>query len=107
MIDYVFITKSNPNCSCCIGSPVEVGVTIKINNIQSIVEKQMVIIIYHCSLNVKFYSLKSFTMDINLRQYWIDRRLAFEHLEGFNDSEYIILNDEIIKKIWLPDTVFG
>ena len=44
---------------------------------------------------------KDFSMDIFFRQFWIDKRLAFQ---GSNE---LVIGADIVNKIWLPDTFFG
>ncbi|CAF0717919.1 unnamed protein product [Brachionus calyciflorus] len=63
------------------GPPVEVGITININNINSVSEVNM-----------------DYTMDIFFRQMWTDKRLSFGGV-----SELVIGSD-MLHKIWVPDT---
>ncbi|RNA13243.1 gamma-aminobutyric acid receptor subunit beta isoform X16, partial [Brachionus plicatilis] len=63
------------------GPPVEVGITININNINSVSEVNM-----------------DYTMDMFFRQMWTDRRLSFDGV-----SELVIGSD-MLHKIWVPDT---
>ena len=40
-------------------------------------------------------------MDIFFRQYWVDKRLAFE---GINE---LVIGSDVLKQIWVPDTFIG
>lgn len=63
------------------GPSVVVGITININNINSVSEVNM-----------------DYTMDLYFRQIWVDKRLSFDGV-----SELVIGSD-MLHKIWLPDT---
>ena len=45
---------------------------------------------------------KEYTLDIYFRQFWIDRRLAFD-LSSDNIYE-LVIGADMLSKIWLPDT---
>ena len=47
--------------------------------------------------------LQDFTIDIYLRQYWTDERLAFGHLTS---DPILTLSSNINKQIWIPSTYF-
>ena len=40
-------------------------------------------------------------MDIFFRQFWVDKRLAFE---GENE---LVVSADILKELWVPDTFIG
>lgn len=44
---------------------------------------------------------KDYSMDIFFRQYWVDRRLAFE------GPKELVIGADILNLIWTPDTFFG
>lgn len=68
------------------GSPVEVRVDMYVANIWAMQEVKM-----------------EFTIDIYLRQYWRDERLAFGHLTS---DPLLTLSSNINKQIWVPSTYF-
>ena len=48
--------------------------------------------------------MKEFTIDLVVRHYWNDPRLSFNVTDtGVNK---LILGQEFVKKIWIPDTFF-
>jgi len=68
------------------GSPAEVRVDMYVANIWAMEEVKM-----------------DFTIDIYLRQYWRDERLAFAHLTS---DPILTLSSNINKQIWIPSTYF-
>ncbi len=40
-------------------------------------------------------------MDIFFRQFWVDKRLAFE------GSSELVVSADILKELWVPDTFIG
>lgn len=58
-----------------------VGITIFINNINSVSEVNM-----------------DYTIDMYIRQLWVDRRLSF------NGIHELVIGSDMLHKIWLPDT---
>lgn len=68
------------------GSPQEVRVDMYVANIWAMEEVKM-----------------DFTIDIYLRQYWTDERLAFGHLTS---DPILTLSSNINKQIWIPSTYF-
>jgi gamma-aminobutyric acid receptor subunit beta len=46
-------------------------------------------------------NVKDFTAEIYFRQYWRDERLKF------NDTETLCISNEMLDKIWWPDTFFA
>ncbi|KAJ7372036.1 hypothetical protein OS493_021464 [Desmophyllum pertusum] len=68
------------------GSPSEVRVDMYVANIWAMEEVKM-----------------DFTIDIYLRQYWRDERLAFAHLTS---DPVLTLSSNINKQIWIPSTYF-
>ena len=45
---------------------------------------------------------KEYTLDIYFRQFWIDRRLAFDL--SSDDIYELVIGADMLSKIWLPDT---
>jgi hypothetical protein len=39
-----------------------------------------------------------------LRQFWVDKRLAFESFQGVNE---LVIGSDMLHKIWTPDTFLG
>lgn len=68
------------------GSPAEVRVDMYVANIWAMEEVKM-----------------DFTIDIYLRQYWRDERLAFA---GLTSDPVLTLSSNINKQIWIPSTYF-
>lgn len=74
--------RVRPNYS---GPPVVVGITININNINSVSEVNM-----------------DYSLDIFFRQKWVDKRLQFDlSADGINE---LVIGSDMLHKIWLPDT---
>jgi hypothetical protein len=48
--------------------------------------------------------LKDYTIDVYIRQYWIDERLAFQKFDGL---EELVIGSDMLHKIWTPDTFLG
>ena len=44
---------------------------------------------------------KDFSMDIYLRQYWVDERLAY------SGPKELVIGADLLEQIWLPDTFIG
>ena len=44
---------------------------------------------------------QDFTVEIYFRQYWRDERLMF------NDNQTLCISNEMLEKIWWPDTFFA
>ncbi|KAM7435506.1 Gamma-aminobutyric acid receptor subunit alpha-4 [Porites harrisoni] len=64
--------------------PVDIGINIAVLTISDIEEENM-----------------KFTVDMYMRQLWFDRRLAFG-----NGRTALVLQYEVLNKLWLPDTYF-
>ncbi|VDN17130.1 unnamed protein product [Gongylonema pulchrum] len=67
------------------GAPIEVNVTIHVTTISAISEVSM-----------------DYTVDLYLRQFWHDSRLAFES----DDETKLTIGIDLVKSIWVPDTFF-
>ncbi|CAG2206983.1 GLRA3 [Mytilus edulis] len=67
--------------------PTNVTIQIKLTNLHSVSEISM-----------------DFSIDIFLRQKWVDERLSFEHL---TDDKSLELDQKVMDKIWVPDTYFA
>ena len=53
-------------------------------------------------LKLIFSELKDYSLDIYFRQFWVDKRLAFD-LSSDNIYE-LVVGADMLSKIWLPDT---
>lgn len=58
-------------------------------------------IVSHVSLYL-FYQLQDFSVDLFLRQYWVDPRLTYKHSE----IEKLELGTKMMDYVWVPDTFF-
>ncbi|VDM98333.1 unnamed protein product [Thelazia callipaeda] len=67
------------------GAPIEVNVTIHVTTISAVSEVSM-----------------DYTVDLYLRQFWRDSRLAFAN----NDETKLTIGVDLVKSIWVPDTFF-
>uniref|UniRef100_A0A0M3ITB6 Neur_chan_LBD domain-containing protein n=1 Tax=Ascaris lumbricoides TaxID=6252 RepID=A0A0M3ITB6_ASCLU len=67
------------------GPPIEVNVTVHITTISAISEVSM-----------------DYTVDLYLRQFWRDARLAFRS----DDQSSLTIGIDMVRSIWTPDTFF-
>lgn len=51
-------------------------------------------------------SLRDYTIDLYLRQFWRDKRLAFASLNGDGTTSSLTVGIDMVKSIWVPDTFF-
>lgn len=47
-----------------------------------------------------------YTIDLYLRQFWRDKRLAFESLNSDGTTSSLTVGIDMVKSIWVPDTFF-
>lgn len=47
---------------------------------------------------------KDYTVDMYVRQFWVDKRLSFNKFDGV---EELVIGSDMLHKIWTPDTFLG
>src|SRR5690349_3670725 len=47
-----------------------------------------------------------YTLDFYLRQFWHDKRLAFDSLNSDGTTSSLTVGIDMVKSIWVPDTFF-
>lgn len=72
-----------------IGPATEVNVTAHIITISAVSEVSM-----------------DYTLDFYLRQFWHDKRLAFDSLNSDGSRSSLTVGIDMVKSIWVPDTFF-
>lgn len=73
------------NNSIKLGSPIDVNVTAHVTTISGVSEVSM-----------------DYTIDLYLRQFWQDRRLAFDSLNNDGTRSSLTVGIDMVKAIWVP-----